>query len=521
MKKTIYLFLFLMIALLIGIKASYALAIPGTISTVVGDSTTDGDVTITEIDVMFTASETTTLSGGETWQISFNEPTLQSTVSGIVGGNIATPVGTTYVTTSVDGSLITGAKFAIAYSGDVVSGEQYKLFTINVINSSSASAGGTIAPSNESFYARSLTISGGMITEEIVWIMNTDQFESVKSHDLTFYPQNPFNIDNFAIGVTAAGAANVETVEENGTLKYNISYDEAVNGPRFISAIISYPISYYFSGDVMDYELNNYSLDEPSGNHSDYVSSRSGYLAALTQKTYLDNAHYGLNSDSYVRYNSEEDTYTFTLSFHKNPMDWTYMEDQLNNLPNVNAISGILTPQTQGVRITRMLSENGEFNPNTGAFEADFSGEPTDLVFEVEITDYDAIEDHTDAVMFSSDAFAILVTNIKYVAEGYLADEEVEYYANPFNVLFMDKPIVLGDWNDDGEFNLVDIVRYRMYLANVERIVTLYNNLSDKQKEYLDFNKNDELDLSDLIYARKVIVGIITCQGLTCTEPTP
>ena len=518
MKKSLNYLIILLLALFIGINISKALAIPGNLSYDASETVTEENRKKTIVTVKFTASETTTLSGNDVFEFRFNRPSELSSYEYVADGDVAAKEGIILSTVN-DGGEISGGRFIVQYSGNVEEGQTYELFKIALYNDAAfngSDLGGTFNPSNQSFITKTISISNNTVTENLYFLLNTSEYSDYHSHSLEFIANSDVNINKFNINVSASGS-ELYSVQEDNTITYNIPYGEGVSKLRLIKATVSYPIAYYFEDMAMTYSFNSYIADEPT---DEPQGQTIGYMG-IGQKTYLDTAHYGFGSpDSYIRYNEEEDTYTMTLSFTKNPEDWNYPADVLDNLPQLKAIRGIITPFSQGVEIIEMISDNGEFNKYTGAFEADFDGEPIDLVFTVKINNFSAIED-SNTEYSNSDIFTVSVHDISYVADGYLANEDIEYTANQFSVLFLYRPIVLGDWNDDDELNLVDIVRYRMYLANVEKYVNMYNALGEVQKHNLDFNKDGELNLSDLIYARKVIVGLISCQGSTCVSNIP
>ena len=58
---------------------------------------------------------------------------------------------------------------------------------------------------------------------------------------------------------------------------------------------------------------------------------------------------------------------------------------------------------------------------------------------------------------------------------------------------------VLGDWNNDGSVNALDLANYRKYLANNSEVV---NSFTTSIKSRADMNSDGKVDLIDLVKAR-------------------
>lgn len=65
-----------------------------------------------------------------------------------------------------------------------------------------------------------------------------------------------------------------------------------------------------------------------------------------------------------------------------------------------------------------------------------------------------------------------------------------------------------GDWNQDYEFNLVDLIAYRMYLAGYDMEDFYEGELSEARFSIVDLIEDNELSILDLVAARKILVGL-------------
>ena len=63
------------------------------------------------------------------------------------------------------------------------------------------------------------------------------------------------------------------------------------------------------------------------------------------------------------------------------------------------------------------------------------------------------------------------------------------------------KNIPGGDWDGSGSFQLIDLIKYRIYLANPYA-------LNEKQTQIVDIREDGNINLSDLILARRILVEL-------------
>ncbi|MBQ4583391.1 MAG: hypothetical protein IJA94_00645, partial [Bacilli bacterium] len=78
---------------------------------------------------------------------------------------------------------------------------------------------------------------------------------------------------------------------------------------------------------------------------------------------------------------------------------------------------------------------------------------------------------------------------------GYLPDEETGETPP------IEQEVVLGDWNGNGSYTLIDLIQYRLYMVNPTQI-------SAELLARVDLTKDGKLSLVDLIAARKLLVGL-------------
>ena len=68
---------------------------------------------------------------------------------------------------------------------------------------------------------------------------------------------------------------------------------------------------------------------------------------------------------------------------------------------------------------------------------------------------------------------------------------------------------ILGDWNGDGKTDLVDLVRYRLYLAGSNDMAGETKAFGRNKKNLLDFLIDGEIDTTDLVLLRKKLINAI------------
>ena len=108
--------------------------------------------------------------------------------------------------------------------------------------------------------------------------------------------------------------------------------------------------------------------------------------------------------------------------------------------------------------------------------------------------------------IYENQQISTRLTNMSYELETINSDISLPDLENNVNVL--SEFNVRGDWNQDNKFNLVDVVRYRFYVAEAVDYVNEYNSFGKNRLDLIDINKDDEVNLSDLIAARRKIVGL-------------
>ena len=92
-----------------------------------------------------------------------------------------------------------------------------------------------------------------------------------------------------------------------------------------------------------------------------------------------------------------------------------------------------------------------------------------------------------------TDQYSIKIDEV--VLYGYLPDGETGETPPT------EDEVVLGDWNGNGSYTLIDLIQYRLYMVNPTQI-------SVELLARVDLTKDGKLSLVDLIAARKLLVGL-------------
>ena len=382
MKKTIYLFLFLMIALLIGIKASYALAIPGTIGiTTVGEPTISNGVKATKIKVTFTANTTTNINGlSDVYEFRYNHPHEKSDLTYYDDGEIAYKVGPLEKTTE-------GVTFRVFYNGNITSGETYELFTLVAYCDESYTgydAGGVVRQASSSNFGNEVSLSNANM--KIVAPITKAPYIAKMG------PYAEFNFDFI-------NSSNpVKVIAIKGRVESDVP----------IKSIYSTASSYIYSDDTTT--------------TADFNPTTGEFL---------------------INYRLQGNDSTFNL----------------DNNPNKSLIG----------------------------FELDTSG-LTDLETRVITTS---------------------IKDLKYISSDNIDEEISAKDVYSYTTLINRDNLLMGDWNDDGSFNLVDLVKYRLFLAPDPSVESEFNAFGKNKQIRLDLSNNGYVELQDLIKVRRRLIGII------------
>ena len=105
-----------------------------------------------------------------------------------------------------------------------------------------------------------------------------------------------------------------------------------------------------------------------------------------------------------------------------------------------------------------------------------------------------------------------VVTTLSDIAYKSSADGEIySLDANTAvnNVKVYNDYDILGDWNSDGKTDLVDLVRYRLYLAGSNDMAGETKAFGRNKTNLLDFLIDGEIDTTDLVLLRKKLINAI------------
>lgn len=151
------------------------------------------------------------------------------------------------------------------------------------------------------------------------------------------------------------------------------------------------------------------------------------------------------------------------------------------------------------------------FNKETGEFVIDFD----ELIMESEEVSNDNPPVHNPFGEFTikyaitdstslKDSFDINIIDISYIN---LKNKDIQIYEDD-DLLTIFTASNKGDWNGDGELNLVDLIAYRLYLAGFNMAIYYDMEITEGLIDLVDLNNDGIISISDIIMVRKILVGL-------------
>ena len=147
------------------------------------------------------------------------------------------------------------------------------------------------------------------------------------------------------------------------------------------------------------------------------------------------------------------------------------------------------------------------FNKTTGEFQITFDSNQFDIEKNLARGLIQVKFDLTNVPKNKSITAITSIKNLKYTVVGSTTEQPIEGKVYAITNLVPKPNGSIGDWNDDGEMGLVDLVRYRLYLAPQESVVNEFKAFGINKKNLVDLNNDGSVDLSDVVQMRKIIAG--------------
>ena len=246
-------------------------------------------------------------------------------------------------------------------------------------------------------------------------------------------------------------------------------------------------------GYVWEHKISADVIEEPynfAGNNSDgVIASASHYndeIGALSPENYIISPKIKIDS----KYSEIE------LNWYVGAYHWEYYRETYS----VYVYSGTeeltkdnIKEQLADESISQKLHEETlstyEFVLKTSQLDEKFIGKEVQIIF--------VHHDCTDIYWLKVDDVALYGYITEESSSGGIAGGDITGGETPPT----EEEVVLGDWNGNGNYTLIDLIQYRLYMVNPTQI-------SAELLARVDLTKDGKLSLVDLIAARKLLVGL-------------